>query len=198
MKQNVPIFVRPERPQDHPAVFDVNLRAFGRPAEARLVELLRASARPNVSLVALADGKVVGHVLFTPLRIEGGPPRLAMGLGPLAVRPEYQRQGIGSRLVNVGLDACRISAVDLVFVLGEPRLYRRLGFVPAQPYGLIYKNPSFAPYFMVRELRPGSLADATGQVHYHAEFDQMEAAAEQPAASHSGSSSRLGGGGCHV
>lgn len=172
MKQSVPIFVRPERPQDHPAVFELNLRAFGRPAEARLVELLRAAARPTVSLVALAEEQVVGHLLFSPVRVEGAPGRLAMGLGPLAVRPEFRRQGVASRLLQVGLDACRIGAVELVFVLGEPRLYRRFGFVPARERGLTYKDASYDPYFMVRELRLGALTGAQGQVHYRPEFEQ--------------------------
>ncbi len=102
------IEVRDEKRSDFEAVARVEAAAFGRPAEATLVEELREIASPLISLVATLDSEVVGHVLFSPVRVGAhalDPCPLA--LGPLAVQPEHQRTGIGSRLVHAGLDACR-------------------------------------------------------------------------------------------
>lgn len=172
MNQQPAVFVRPERPQDHPAVFELNLRSFQRAEEARLVELLRAASRPCVSLVALMQDRINGHVLFTPARLEAAPMRMAMALGPLSVRPEHQRQGVGTRLVQVGLDACRIAAVELVFVVGDPRFYRRFGFTAAAGYGLTVR-PDWDPYLLVAELRRGALEKASGRVAFRPEFSQI-------------------------
>lgn len=165
------IFIRPERPEDHPAVFDVNLRAFQRTDEARLVELLRPVARPLVSLVALEERVVVGHALFSPVSVDGSR-GIAMGLGPLAVHPSHQRKGIGARLIQVGLDACRIGAVDWIFVLGDPRYYRRFGFRPARDHGLSYSREDLSGYLLVRELRKSELPIG-GTVRYRPEFDRV-------------------------
>lgn len=163
------IMIRPERPDDHPAVFELNLRTFNRPMEAQLVERLRPNVRPLVSLVAIAEEQVVGHVLFTPARLEAPHRRLAMGIGPMAVRPEMQGQGVGSRLLQVGLDACRIAAMDVVFVLGHPEFYRRFGFKLAQPLGLTFFREDAGYPLLVTEIRPGSLRDLRGMVQFPVE-----------------------------
>ncbi len=163
------ITVRPEQPEDHAAVFEVNRRAFDTDAEARLVEALRPVARPLCSLVAVEGGQVVGHILFTPVTVAGTAG--AMALGPMAVVPEHQRRGIGSRLVRAGLDACRALGASVVFVLGHAAYYPRFGFRPAAPLGLRYKHPDFDPHFMVIELRPGALHGMTGEVVYHPAFE---------------------------
>jgi len=166
--------IRPEQPEDHAAVFVVNERAFETSAEARLVDALRPVAQPLISLVAVLENQVVGHILFTPVTVEGdaGTPK-AMALGPMAVLPEYQNQGIGSQLVRAGLEACRQIGERVVFVLGHAEYYPRFGFQPAAPKGLRYKHPDFDPYFMVAELSPGALQEMTGWVQYHPEFDNV-------------------------
>jgi putative acetyltransferase len=163
------VLVRPERPGDEAAVRKVNESAFGRPDEARLVEALRAQARPFLSLVAEADGDIAGSVVFTPVTLAGFP-HLLMGLAPMAVRPDHQRRGVGSALGRSGVAACRSLGAAGVIVLGHPEYYPKLGFLPAHRFGLRceYEVPPEA--FMAMELRPRAFAGASGTVRYHPAF----------------------------
>lgn len=161
--------VRPEQPSDHEAVFRINQRAFGRSDEARLVNALRSQSDALISLVAEAQGRVAGHILFSPVQIDDPfkpDQQPAMGLAPMAVDPDFQRQGIGSQLVRAGLNACLQIGQPLVFVLGHPDYYPRFGFRPAAPLGLHYRDHSFDSAFMVAELTPGALQGRTGWVRY--------------------------------
>ena len=92
----------------------------------------------------------------------------------MAVAPERQRQGIGSRLVKAGLDLCREQGADLVVVLGHADYYPRFGFEPASDAGLFFGDDrSIDPYFMVRELKDGVLAATSGRTRYHPAFDEL-------------------------
>jgi putative acetyltransferase len=161
-----PVVVRPEAAADHAAVREVHERAFGRPEEAAIVERLRGG-EGTLSLVAASGGRVLAHVFFGPVAIEGprGTSR-ALALGPLAVLPERQRSGLGSLLVRAGLVACRERGEGVVFVLGHPEYYPRFGFRPAGPLGLHYRSAAFDRAFFVAELFPGALAGRTGLVQY--------------------------------
>lgn len=166
------IVIREEQPADRPAVYAVEAAAFGRPDEADLVKRLWQADVPFISLVAEAAGQVVGHALFTPVTVVGEHGRLpAVALGPIAITPTYQRQGIGGRLIRAGLAASRAAGYDVAFVLGHPEYYPRLGFEVSRPYGLTcaYDVPDNA--FMVMALQPGALARVQGVVHYRPEFD---------------------------
>ena len=104
------IDIRPERPEDYSAIAQVNQIAFGQDSEARLIAKLRDQDGfdPNLSLVAIRDGLLVGHILFSPITIVGPDcEKSALALAPMAVRPDCQGTGIGSRLVSHGLEACR-------------------------------------------------------------------------------------------
>ena len=169
------IWVRYERAADRSAVFNINARAFGSPNEARLVDALRESARPQISLVAQSEGRVTGHIFFSPVTVGSGARTWeAIGLAPMAVEPEWQKQGIGSALVRAGLAACRGIHRPVVFVLGHPEYYPRFGFRPAPPLGLRFRGPEFDPAFMVAELEPGVLGRRTGEVRYLPDFDRFE------------------------
>lgn len=168
------IVIRPEAPQDQSAVFRINELAFGQPNEARLVDALRPAARPYLSLAAVEGDQVVGHILFTPVTIEfEGSASSALGLAPMAVIPERQRQGIGSQLVREGLDECARQGHGVVVVLGHPRFYPRFGFVTAATRGLRCEYPVPDEVFMVAELIPGALQGRTGLVKYRPEFAEV-------------------------
>ncbi len=108
------VSIRPEQPADAAAIRRVLEAAFPTAAEAHLVELLRAGGHLGISLVAEVDDEIVGHIAFSPVEIEGAAVEgIGIGLAPLAVLPDYQRQGIGGQLVREGLAACERSRIRL-------------------------------------------------------------------------------------
>jgi putative acetyltransferase len=166
------IRVRAEAAEDAAAVGAVHEAAFGRPAEARVAAALRARVRPYLGLVAVEDGAVLGHVAFSGATLHCyGALFPVLALGPLAVRPERQRQGVGAALVRAGLAECRRLGHDVVVVLGHPAYYPRFGFVPARPLGLLSEWPAPDEAFMVAELAPGALRGRRGVVYYAREFE---------------------------
>jgi putative acetyltransferase len=169
------LHIRDEDAGDRDAIFDVVSRAFPTPAEAQLVDRLRAAGAATISLVALHGERLVGHVLFSPVRVdaEGSAASFdAIGLAPLAVAPDVQNAGIGAALTRAGLAACRGRRHPIVFVLGHPGYYLRFGFEPAAPRGLHYAA-GFERAFFVAELVPGALAGRRGVVRYRPEFDGL-------------------------
>jgi putative acetyltransferase len=181
----------PESPADRAAVRRVNTLAFGQPNEADLVDALRDVVSPIVSLVAREGAEVVGHIFFTPVTVEPGAaeagepsatdrerpahaaPWSAIALGPMAVLPNRQRQGIGSALVTAGLEACGQRGDTVVCVLGHPGFHPRSGFLPALPLGLPCEFPVPEEVFMVAELVAGSLGGRHGLVRYHPRFSTV-------------------------
>jgi putative acetyltransferase len=133
------IVIRVERPEDIPAIQLVNERAFGRRDEGDIVDRLREGCPDFLSLVAEPpDGGVAGAILFTPAGVESPDRRIdGMLLGPLAVLPERQRQGIGSALVRRGLELLRERGCPFVVLVGHPEYYPRFGFERASALGLV-------------------------------------------------------------
>jgi putative acetyltransferase len=163
------VSIRPEQPTDAAAVRQVHASAFPSPAEARLVDRLREGGKALVALVAEAGGVVVGHIVFSPVTLEPPADGQGVGLAPLAVLPGHQRRGIGARLVEEGLAACRRAGYAFVVVLGHPGYYPRFGFRRAGARGL--RNEYGADEaFMALELRAGSLPPGGGLVRYGPEF----------------------------
>ncbi len=163
--------VRPETADDIEAVRRVNELAFGRGEEAALVDALRASDAPRVSLVAVEGGRVVGHIFFSPVAVgEEEPPVAALGLAPMAVLPGWQRSGVGSLLVREGLKESLRAGYKVVVVLGHPEYYPRFGFVKAATRGLSCEYDVPEEAFMVLELEPGALGGRRGVVRYRPEF----------------------------
>lgn len=171
---DVMILIRTETTQDHGFVRLINELAFGQPNEADLVDALRKNARPFISLVALIDEQVVGHIFFSPVSIETESADFtAMGLAPMAVLPEHQNQGIGSQLVREGLNECLRLGENIVVVLGHPNYYPRFGFVPASSKGLRSEYDVPDEVFMVAELTEDALAGRRGLVKYQPEFGKV-------------------------
>ena len=167
------IVIREESPEDIPAVYRINEAAFGRSHEALLVKRLRDRKAIIHSLVAEEEGELIGHVLFSPIMIQGesGVVVVACALGPVAVLPEKQKEGVGSMLIEAGIKLCHRAGYAAMFVLGHPSYYPRFGFRPAGQFGIscAYKVPEEA--FMVLELQEGALQGVSGVAHYHPEFD---------------------------
>lgn len=167
------ITIRKEQKGDTEQIRNVNIRAFGQAAEADVVDALRTACPEGVSLVALYQGKIIGHILFTPAVIEAKEKKCwGTGLAPMSVLPEFQRQGIGTKLVQAGLDEIRKTRQPFVIVLGHPEYYPRFGFVRASHYGIVSQwegVPDEA--FMILVLDESELKNASGIGKYRAEFD---------------------------
>jgi putative acetyltransferase len=167
--------IRAEQLEDRDVVHQVHVAAFGRENEADLVDRLRRVAS-TLSWVAVDLDRVVGHILFSPVTIEGEGEKegLILGLAPVGVLPEAQGKGIGSFLIRRGLEECGGLGVAAIVVLGAPRYYRRFGFKSAKEQGLRceYEVPDEA--FMVLELVQGALKNCVGIVRYRSEFSMVE------------------------
>jgi len=165
------VAIRDESREDAGAIRFVLEQAFGESNEADLVEMLRRRGTITLSLVAVQENEVVGHILFSPVTIESAGSSLnAIGLGPMAVLPPYQRKGIGSQLVRIGLEQCAQAGHEIVVVVGHPEYYPRFGFAPAKQRGIRCEFDVPDDVFMVLELREGAVGGRGGIVKYQPEF----------------------------
>jgi putative acetyltransferase len=165
--------IRTETENDQSSVRKLNELAFDGSAEANLVDGLRRNAKPIVSLVAEDDGEIVGHIMFSPVAHSTDAELKLMGLAPMAVMPVQQRSGIGSALVEAGLESCKELQIDGVVLLGHPHYYPIYGLLPSSKYGIVSEYDVPEEVFMVLELRPGALQGKSGRVHYHPEFGNL-------------------------
>ncbi len=165
--------IREETSEDVFAVRELITAAFGGTMEAELVDSIRQRGVHIISLVAVQDEDVVGYVLFSPVHIETRHELPVMGLGPVAVLPFFQKQGIGRALIKAGLEKCYVGGEKAVVVLGDAAYYTRFGFKPAHSFGIksIYEAPP--ENFMVMELEENTLAGVTGIARYQQEFEEF-------------------------
>ena len=155
--------VRREISNDLREIFAINAASFDRENEAQLVDSLRASGQLHLSMVCEDLTKrpaLLGHIAFSPVKLtnvkDDEEPVKALGLGPLAVRPGHQKQGIGSLLVNTAINECKDLGIALVFVLGDPKFYNRFGFAKAADFKLAWNHGEPA-YFQVLEMEENTL-----------------------------------------
>ncbi|HAF48383.1 MAG TPA: N-acetyltransferase [Anaerolineaceae bacterium] len=154
----------------------VHRLAFHADGEAEVVDRLRENCPVFISLVAKIGEKVLGHVLFTPARLikNQGWSIEGLGLGPLAVLPEYQKLGIGTGLCVEGLTRAALAGYPFVVVIGDSAYYPRFGFKKASTFGIrcAYEDvPDEA--FMIKILKPKRMTDVEGVVYYRQEFDSV-------------------------
>lgn len=168
------IEIRKELPNDIEAIRYVNNKAFGSTQEGDVVDKLRNSCREFLSLVALIEKEIVGHVLFTPAIIEQSNGCIkGLGLAPMAVLPEFQNKGIGTKLIKAGLDIIKQAGYPFVIVLGHENYYPRFGFQRASDFGLTCQwdgVPDEA--FMALILDGAEMRGVTGIAQYRSEFDE--------------------------
>ncbi len=175
MKQPI---IRQEIPEDFTEIYNVNLIAFGQENEAKLVDALRRNLTvfiPELSLVATDNNKIVGHILFTKIKIidDIGNQNESLGLAPMAVRPEFQKGRIGGQLIRKGLHIAKDLGFKSVIVLGHDNYYPKFGFEPADKWNI--KAPFDVPsnVFMALELEQDGLKNISGTVIYPKEFETV-------------------------
>jgi len=167
------LIIRQETPEDVAAIRHVNEEAFGQKEEAEIIEKLRSRGVLTISLVAVQDNEIVGHISFSPVKIESEHSSFdAIALAPMAVLPAYQRKGIGSRLVRAGLEECRHLGHEIIGALGHPNYYPHFGFIPAKPKGINCEFQVPDEAWMILELREGALAGRRGTVKFQPEFKE--------------------------
>ena len=161
-----------ETSSDFDGITEVTAKAFGRPNEAELISELRQIPGfvTQLSLVALLDNKIIGHILFYPVKIAGDKLFETLSLAPISVLPEYQRKGIGSALITAGINLASQMGFKSIIVVGYPDYYTKFGFQPARSFGI--KIPFDAPddVFLALELQKDALKNINGIVQYPQPF----------------------------
>ena len=165
------INIRFEQPNDIEQIKNVHLIAFETETEANIVDALRNAGVDLISLVAEMNGKIIGHILFSPVKFDKD--TKIMGLAPMAVLPNWQRKGVGSKLINEGMKACKQAGYEAVVVLGHPDYYPRFGFEPSVNFKINSEYDIPPEVFMVKELKKGALKDTFGIVKYHQIFNEL-------------------------
>ncbi len=172
------IKIRPEQPADYLTVQELTRQAFENLAisdhtEHLLVERLRRSDAfvPELSLVAEADGRIVGHILFTKVTIDNGEQQFeALSLAPVSVLLEYQGKGIGGKLIEEGHQQARALGFTSVLLVGHPEYYPRFGYERASAYGITFPFEAPEEACMVLALTEDGLEGESGEVVFPKAF----------------------------
>jgi putative acetyltransferase len=167
----VSIEIREERPDDMAAVRELNRRAFGQDQESNIVDALRANGAALLSLVATMDDRVVGHIIYSSLSI--GDNVSGAALGPIAVLPEHQRQGIGSKLIEAGNRKLKDAGCPFIIVVGHADYYPRFGFRPASEHGIKCEWDVPDDVFMLLVLDQAKMEGVSGLATYRHEFSSV-------------------------
>ena len=161
------IEIRPEQASDALAIRELNGLAFGQELEGQIVDALRTSGAISLSLVAIVENQIVGHILYSPVQIG----ELAgVGLGPLAVVPSHQRQGIGSQLIAAGNQRVNEAGCPFIVVMGHADYYPRFGFAPASQRRITCEWDVPDDVFMILVFDEGKMRGVSGLAKYRPEF----------------------------
>ena len=170
------ILIRKEEENDHKNIYEVNRLAFEQENESKLIEKIRVGSNfiPDLSLVADINNRIIGHILFSKIKIIGNSIFETLALAPVAVLPEFQKQGIGSNLINRGMEKAKELGFDSIIVLGHKDYYPKFGFKRASKWNIkcCFEVPDEA--FMAVELIDGALRGKEGTIKYPDEFMDVE------------------------
>jgi putative acetyltransferase len=170
------MILRGERPADFDAIYEINQKAFPTDAEAKLINELRKCKNyvKGLSIVAVEEDKILGHAMFTRAFIVNRGRRFnCLALGPMAVLPEYQRKGIGGKLMEEGLERAKENGYKAIFVLGHAEYYPKFGFIPASTKKIRTRFTAPDENFMILELVPNALKGIVGLAEYAREFNAL-------------------------
>ncbi|MCK5566487.1 MAG: N-acetyltransferase [Actinomycetia bacterium] len=170
------ILIRKEEEKDYKNIYEVNRLAFEQENESKLIEKIRVGSNfiPDLSLVADINNRIVGHILFSKIKIIGNSIFETLALAPMAVLPELQKRGIGSNLINRGMEKAKELGFDSIIVLGHKDYYPRFGFKRASKWNIkcCFEVPD--EVFMAVELINGALKGKEGTIEYPDEFMDAE------------------------
>ena len=169
------VLIRSEEKNDYEAIKKINDLAFNQINEGVMIEKLRDNPEfiAELSLVAVVNDKVVGHILFFPVKIKNDfECKRSLSLAPMAVHPNFQNKGIGSKLVNEGLKKANECGFNSVIVVGHPNYYPRFGFKPASNWSIRLPMEIPDEAFMAIELKPDGLKNCSGIVEYPKEYEE--------------------------
>lgn len=163
--------IRCEHRADEEHVSSALRAAFGRTWESELVVQLRTTRELVMNLVAQHHGRVIGTAMFNEVVIEGERSKhAAVGLGPIGVMPGFQRRGVGTRLIQTGVELLKRLGHTRVVVVGEPKYFEKLGFKPASGYGIACDQAASSEDVLIAELTPHSFNGISGTALYPAAF----------------------------
>lgn len=171
------MIIRQETTDDQKGIFEIISQAFGQQDEAILVDLLRKSDEyiPTLSLVAVINNTIVGHILFSKIKIisDDGHEFDSLSLAPLAIKPEFQNRGFGRKLIKHGLEKAIALGYSSVIVLGYQDYYPQFGFTPAINWNIKSSFDFKSDHLMALELKPLGLKDVHGSVKYSKAFESL-------------------------
>jgi putative acetyltransferase len=162
--------IREEHAGDISEIRELNQQAFGQAQEGNIVDALRSNGAALLSLVATLDDHVVGHILYSPVSLSGVD---GAALGPMAVLPQHQRQGIGSKLIDEGNRRLKESGCPFIIVVGHANFYPRFGFKPASTRAITCEWEIPDEAFMVLTLDHARMAGVSGLAQYRPEFSTV-------------------------
>jgi putative acetyltransferase len=170
------IRIRQEIEEDYKRVYEINEMAFGQENESKLIEKIRKGPNfvPELSLVAEKDNTIVGHILFSKIKIVGESEYETLMLAPLAVVPELQKQGIGGKLIKKGIENAIELGFESIIVVGHKDYYPKFGFQKASKWGIQSSIEVPDEAFMAIELTEKALENRAGVVQFPQEFMESE------------------------
>jgi putative acetyltransferase len=166
----IAVVIREAQPADAPAIRELHRQAFGGDQEGAIVDALRCNGGVQLSLVATMEGNVLGHIVYSQVLLSG---ITGAALGPMAVAPQLQRQGIGTRLVEAGNRGLAEQSCPFIVVVGHPEFYRRFGFTPASVRGVTCEWEVPDDVFMIHVLDETRMDHASGVAKYRPEFGSV-------------------------